>query len=150
MESRGASSGSEKQQPKAIVCICARPDELFYHELQTYLILWQRQGYITWLEIQPGAEIRQTISIHLQKADLILLLMSPDFFADDYCYMAMSAALHEQTERQVQVVPVLARDCDWKESACGKLRALPDNEQAIALWMHSEQAYKNIRAGLAR
>ena len=87
---------------------------------------------------------------YLQQAHLILLLISPDFFAYDPCYQAMHIALQERARRQVPVVPVLARASSWKGSMCGNLLALPGNEQPIAEWVHPEQAYEEIRSGLAR
>ncbi len=48
----------------------------------------------------------------------------------------MENALAEQVRRGVPVVPVLVRAFDWKESDCGHLKALPDNELPIAVWEH--------------
>jgi ABC-type glutathione transport system ATPase component len=140
----------EEQFPTQIVCIYAMREEPFYHELQTHLSLWQREGYIQWLETQAGSDVEETMHAHLRQADLILLLISPSFFAHDLCYTAMKAALQEYTRRKAPVVPVLARAFDWKESVCGGLYALPDNEQPLAEWSHPGQAYENVRAGLAR
>ena len=107
MESKGESSHtqSNQQSPTQIVCIYAKRDESFYRELQTYLILWQRQEHIAWLEINPGDDVRETIEAYLQQAHLVLLLLSPSFFALDSCYTAMKAALQEQAKRRVPVCP---------------------------------------------
>ena len=87
---------------------------------------------------------------HLRRADLILLLLSPTFFAVHTCYTAMICALQEKKQRQVPVVPIIARRCDWKASACSSLKALPDSALPLAEWTHPEQAYDQICAGLAR
>jgi WD40 repeat protein len=141
---------SQEHFPTQIVCIYAQRDERFYRELQTHLSLWQREGHIQWLETRGGSHTEQVVHAHLRQADLILLLLSPSFLAQDLCYSAMKVALQEQVNRQIPVVPLLARTCNWKESAAGTLKALPDNERPIALWSHPEQAYENIREGLAR
>jgi TIR domain len=133
---------------KKIVCIYTQNDEPFYSNLQTYLSLWQREGYIQWLETPAGSDVESTMQAHLQQADLILLLIGPDFFAQDHCYSTMKTSLQEHARRQVPVVPILARASAWKESACGSLHALPGNEQPIVQWVHQEQAYEEIRSGL--
>jgi len=65
------------------VCIYAQQDELFYRKLQTHLSLWQREGYIQWLKTEAGHDMAQAMHAHLKLADLVLLLISPDFFAED-------------------------------------------------------------------
>jgi hypothetical protein len=151
MESRGESlnARSEEYSPIQMMCVYTQEDEPFYHKLKISLHLWQREGAICWLETEAGRDREQTMHTHLQQADLILLLISPDFLASDLCYMVMKSALHEQTRRQVPIVPILTRASAWKRSACGGMFALPDNEQPIAEWRHAEQAYENIRLGLA-
>ena len=148
MESRDTQN--ERHSPAQIVCIYAQRDEPFYHELQTHLVLWHNKGHIRWLELSAGADVEQTHLTFVQQADLILLLISPSFFASRACQRGMDNALAEQARRGVSVVPILARAFDWKESDCGHLKALPDNELPIAQWTHAELAYENIRAGLAR
>lgn len=133
-----------------IVCVYAHHDEPFYRSLQTSLSLWQREGYIRWLEVAVGSDVEQTLHVHLRQAHLLLLLISPDFFEQDRSYRAMHIALQERVRRQVPVVPVLVRASAWKESACGSLDALPTGERPLAEWPHPEQAYEEIRVGLAR
>ncbi len=151
MKNRDARGINRKEaSSQKIVCVYMQNDESFYRNLQTYLSVWQRERYIQWLELSAGSDVKQMLQAHLQQADLILLLISPDFFAQEQCYTAMLAALQEQLLRHIPVVPILARTSLWKESDCGGLRALPGNTQPIAEWFHPEQAYEAIRFGLAR
>lgn len=143
-------NAGHESSARQLVCIYTQNDEAFYHDLQISLSLWQREGYIQWLEISAGSNVENTMRAYLQQAHLIVLLISPDFFVQDRCYRAMQYALKEQPGRQVPVVPVLTRASAWKESFCGSLCALPTNEQPIAEWPHPEQAYEEIRAGLVR
>lgn len=149
MKSRNESSTTSNESScQKIVCVYTQNDESFYRQLQTYLSLWQRERFIQWLETPAGSNAEDTMQAHLKHADLILLLISPDFFAQDPCYTAMKTALQEQAKRQVPVVPILARASAWKGSACGSLHTLPEDEQPIAEWRHPEQAYEDIRSGL--
>jgi WD40 repeat protein len=139
----------EHCSPAQIVCIYAQNDEVFYRELRNHLILGEKKGPICWLELSAGTPIEQTL-LAVQRADLILLLISPSFFVTSVCHKAMESALAEQIRRGVSVAPVLARAFDWKESDCGHLKAFPENELPIAEWEHKERAYENISASLVR
>src|SRR5262249_6530577 len=64
-------------------------DETLRNELETHLKLLQRQGLLeTWHDrkIEAGEEWKQKIDTNLERADIILLLVSADFMASDYCY----------------------------------------------------------------
>ena len=58
-------------------------------ELETHLAILQRQGIIrSWhvRDIDAGDDWRAAIDSHLEKARVILLLVSADFIHSDYCY----------------------------------------------------------------
>ncbi len=144
---------NEPVQPpsaKAIVCLYAQSDEPFYHDLQTHLFLWRQKGYIRWLDLPAGVHVEETLLAYIHQADLILLLISSDFFVPRVCRTALDQAIVEHETRGVPVVPVLARASLWKESECGHLHALPENERPITEWEYQERAYEDISAGLAR
>ena len=79
-------------------------DESFRDELQTHLKLLQRQGFLeTWHDRKIGAgdDWKQSIDDNLKRADIILLLVSADFIASDYCYeeeMKVSLKRHDGGE----------------------------------------------------
>ena len=57
--------------------------------LHTHLAMLHRDGQIeAWYdrEILAGADVDQEIIERLEASELILLLVSPDFLASDYCY----------------------------------------------------------------
>jgi hypothetical protein len=50
--------------------------------------------------IDPGREWEKEVLQHLNTADVILLLISPDFMASDYCYSKeMKRAMERQRPR---------------------------------------------------
>src|SRR2546423_12866426 len=64
-------------------------DETLREELEKQLSLLKWQGFITdWNDrkIVAGQEWAGEIDRHLNEAQVILLLISPDFMASDYCY----------------------------------------------------------------
>ncbi len=133
-----------------IVCLYSQAEELFYLQLKKSLNLWERQGYVRWLEVLPGDEPTIIWQHDVKRADLLLFLLSPDFFADERCYRIMRLALQERASRQVPVVPILVRAVNWRLSACKDLAIVPHNEQPIASWTLPDEASASIGADLLR
>lgn len=76
-------------QPLEIFYSYAHKDEEPREELETHLSVLRRQGRIAgWhdRDINAGTEWAQAIDEHLNTAQIILLLISADFLASDYCY----------------------------------------------------------------
>jgi NB-ARC domain-containing protein/WD40 domain-containing protein len=148
MESRDVTTDGVK--PRDIVCVYSQADESFYSQLKKSLNLWERQRKMRWLEVLPGDEPAATWQNDVKRADLILLLLSPDFFPDELCYQTMHLALQERASRQALVVPILVRAVNWRLSGCKNLPVVPHNEQAVASWTSSDEAFASIGAELAR
>ena len=63
--------------------------------------------------LEPNSPTRSTAN--LDAADVILLLISPDFIASDYCYeREMKRAMERHRKSEARVIPVILRPCDWK------------------------------------
>jgi TIR domain len=88
----------------------AREDELFLNQLKAHLKPLQRRGLIeVWhdRDISAGMEWEREISQHLNTAQIILLLISPDFMNSDYCYgVEMKRALERHERKEAQVIPI--------------------------------------------
>ncbi|MEH2047845.1 toll/interleukin-1 receptor domain-containing protein [Nostoc sp.] len=64
-------------------------DQILRDEMEIHLAMLKRQGFIeTWHDrrITAGEEFDKAISKNLEEADIILLLVSSDFLASNYCY----------------------------------------------------------------
>src|SRR5437667_11605644 len=89
----------------------AHEDEALLKKLKTYLSPLQRQGLIdVWYDrdISAGTEWEQEISHHLNAAQIILLLVSPDFLASDYCYgIETKRALERHQAGEVRVIRII-------------------------------------------
>src|SRR2546421_2433710 len=75
--------------PLSVFISYAHEDEPWRERLEAHLSLLRRQGLIAnWhdRQILAGEEWSQEIDEHLEAASIILLLISPDFLASDYCY----------------------------------------------------------------
>jgi formylglycine-generating enzyme required for sulfatase activity len=132
----------------------ARKDELLRDELAKHLKPLQQEGIITaWhdREIPPGAEWQNEIDRHLESAQIILLLISADFLASDYCYsFELKRALERHESKEACVIPVILRSCDWRNTRFGKLQALPADGKAIKSWPDLDEAFTDVVKGLRR
>jgi len=64
-------------------------DENLRDQLEKHLSVLKHQGVIgTWHDrrIPAGRTLSKEIDAHLESADILLLLVSSDFLASEYCY----------------------------------------------------------------
>jgi hypothetical protein len=91
-------------QPIEVFFSYSREDKPLRDKLEKHLVSLKRQGVISlWhdREIVAGSEWEEEIDRHLKTADIILLLVSPDFVASKYCYeveLPDAIARHEAAE----------------------------------------------------
>jgi hypothetical protein len=122
--------------------------------LDKHLALLKRQNLISgWFdrEISAGEEFEGEIAKHLNSAQIILLLISPDFIASDYCYgVEMTRALERRESREARVIPIILRPVDWHSAPFGKLKALPKDGKAITTWTNRDEAFLDVAKGIRK
>jgi hypothetical protein len=92
-----------------------------------------------------GSEIENAIDRNLNEAEVILLLVSPDFINSDYCYeREMLRALERHEEGEARVIPVILRPCDWHGLPFGKLLATPADGKAVTKWAGQDDAFLDV------
>ena len=130
----------------------AHEDEALRDELAKHLKLLERQGVITaWhdRQITAGTEWEGQIDEHLETAKVILLLVSADFLASDYCYdVELKRAMERHEAKEARVIPVILREVNWKGASFGKLLALPKNAEPVTNWPNRDQAFADITRGI--
>ena len=123
-------------------------DELMRNELETHLSLLRRQGRIqTWHDrrITAGSRIDDTIARELEGAEVILLLVSANFLASNYCYeREMDRALERHREGSAVVIPVILHPCDWHSAPFGDLRATPTDGKPVSMFANAHEAFSII------
>jgi hypothetical protein len=127
----------------------ADADEDLCIELDKHLSLLHREGLITpWHKrrVMAGTDSSKTIDQHLNSASVILLLISADFVASDYCYGAeMQRAMQRQDAGEVRVIPILLRPVGhWQSTPFGKLQVLPRNGKPVTSWSNRDEAFRDI------
>jgi hypothetical protein len=121
-------------EQKAIIALSiffsyAHEDEALRDELEKHLSVLRWQGLISeWYDrdIHAGTEWEQEINTHLDAAQLILLLISPDFLASSYCYsIEMMRALQRHLAGEASVIPIILRPVDWEGLPLANSRCYP-------------------------
>lgn len=127
-------------------------DEEYREKLEQHLSILKRQNLISeWHDrkIIAGKEWDNEIDSNLKSADIILLLISSDFLASNYCYdTEVTIAIEKHNKGKGIVIPVIIRHVEWEESPFGKLQALPTDAKPVSAWVDSDEAYKNIVQGI--
>jgi len=131
----------------------AHEDELLRNELAKQLSLLKRTGQIEdWHDrrIIAGADWSSAINEHLDTADIILVLVSPDFFHSDYCYsIELRRALERHEAGEARVIPVILRAVVWEDAPFSNLQALPTDARPVTSWPNRDEAFKDIVQGIS-
>lgn len=102
-------------------------------------------------DISAGTEWEPEIQKHLNEAQIILLLVSPDFMASEYCYgIEMKKAMERHERKEAHVIPVILRPVLWHGSSFGKLQALPIDGKPITdpEWHNLDKAFFSVAEGI--
>src|SRR4051794_8767134 len=127
-------------------------DEALRKKLETHLSLLQNEGVISgWHDrrIAAGTEWDGAISENLDKAGIILLLVSADFLASRYCRdVEIKRAMGRHEAGTARVIPVILRPVDWHTAPFGKLQALPQDGKAVTEWSNRDKAFTEVARGI--
>ncbi|MDN3017179.1 toll/interleukin-1 receptor domain-containing protein [Paenibacillus sp. BSR1-1] len=139
-------------KPLSVFISYSHRDEGMCEELITHLSSMRRDGLIShWHDrkLLPGDDWGKNIDNNLVNAQVILLLVSSDFIASDYCYeVEMKTAIEKHSNMEAVVIPIILRSCDWKHTLFGKIQGLPKDGKPVTMWDDRDLAYLNIVEGI--
>jgi hypothetical protein len=139
-------------QPIRVFVSYSHKDWRHRDRLRTSLRGLKRRGLIEdWQDqdITPGNEWAESIYENLKAADIIILLVSPDFVDSDYAYYKeMQRALQRHERGEAVVIPVIVRPTDWEEEPFSKLEALPTKGRPIVKWSVRDDAWLDVTRGI--
>ena len=132
----------------------SRKDREFLDRLLVHLAPLVSEGIIepwTDLGIDPGDHWDEKIAAELDRAQIILLLISADFLASRYISaVELRRALERERRGEVVVIPVIIKFADWDTSPFHHLQALPGNAKPITDWRNREEAFVDVAHGIRR
>jgi hypothetical protein len=123
-------------------------DEPLQQQLLKHLKPLEREGIIRpWWDrrMTAGTEFAKEIFTQLETASLILLLVSPDFFASDYCWdIETQKALERRLLEGTRVIPIILRPVDWRIDPLKRLVPLPKNEKPVTQWQDRDEVFLEV------
>lgn len=144
---------AEGRRPLATFISYSHEDSGHRKRLNAHLAPLTRGVLAIWHDemINPGEEWIPAILDKLEKADLILLLVSADFLASKFCYDREVRRAFERHKRGTGcVMPIIVGPCDWKSTPLATLQALPKDGKPIATWANQDEAWLDVVDGIRR
>ncbi len=124
--------------PKRLFISYSSRDAAFMQRFITHLEVLKREGQIDpWYDrmIESGTKWDDTIRKELERADLVIFLLSPDFLATDYIFnVEIKEAIKLRDAGDLEFFFIELRSCNWKAT---KLKAYQQTD-------NSKQAEKNV------
>jgi hypothetical protein len=140
--------------PVDVFIAYSRKDDDLRSKLVTHLSLLKRQDRIAaWYDgdIEVGSEWEVQLQDRLDSSPIILLLISADFLASEYCYETeMKRAIERHQAKTALVIPILLRPCDWQDSPFSKLQGLPKDLKPVTLWSDQDSAFLDVAKGIRK
>jgi hypothetical protein len=137
----------------------AHADEKLKDRFLVHLTALKRERLINvWHDrmLRPGEHLDRAIETELAAADLVILLVSPDFINSDYCTeREMQRAFARAKNGECKVVPVILKDCRWRDipineqgGRLGDFVALPRDGKPVARSRNRDSALDSVVAGI--
>lgn len=127
-------------------------DKPFLTELEKHLSTLKRENLLaTWHDrkITPGQDWESEIDGALQRSEIIVFLISPDFIASEYCVeKEVATALDRHGKGDAIVIPIVVRPVDWLSTPIGKIQGLPTDAKPISTWNNQDEAWLEIAKGI--
>lgn len=144
---------SSRSVPQEVFLSYAPEDEPLCLELEKHLSLLRREGLITtWHkgQIGVGKDRDKEPGEHLSTASIIVLLLSANFVASDYCYgIEMRRAVERHEAMETFVIPVVLRPMDdWSNMPFGGFQVLPSNSIPVTSWLDTHAAFADVVQGI--
>jgi replicative DNA helicase len=140
--------------PVTVFYSYSHKDEAFKEQLDTHLALLRRKRLIkTWHDrrIIPGQDWESSIDRQLDESDIILLLVSPDFIASDYCYgRELVRAMDKHERNEAMVIPIIVRPVEWSEAPFARLQVTPKDAMPITSWSNQDEAWLDVERAISK
>jgi tetratricopeptide (TPR) repeat protein len=132
----------------------ASKDKNLLNKLRAHLSSLRRQGLIDeWYDsaISTRGDVGQIIETYINKANIIVLLISADFLNSKRCYeVEMKRALELRNAGEAQVIPVLLRPTIWDGSPLDQYSLLPPDGKPVSLWSDPDAALVEVAKGIRK
>ncbi|MYE54317.1 MAG: toll/interleukin-1 receptor domain-containing protein [Chloroflexi bacterium] len=128
-------------------------DSRYREDMEKSLALLKRNGILSqWSDrsIMPGRSISDEIRLNMEKAQIFVFLLSPDFIASEECMKEWREAKDMASEnRSIFRIPIIVRNCSWKDLLKGDdLKALPEDGEPVFNFLNQDEAWEQVYEGV--
>jgi hypothetical protein len=132
----------------------ARIDEPYRQRLDVHLAPLVREGLIeVWSDrsVAVGSDWQHDIQHELATADVMILLVTPDFVASNYCFeKELPEALRRHEEDGLRILPVHVKSVDLVNLPIRRFQGLPADLRPISAWHDPDEAWLHVAQGVRR
>jgi internalin A len=125
-------------------------DSAFLDQLRGALTPYERAGELeVWADplIEPGQEWEASIIAKLERAAIVILLLSNDFVRSSFC---VEKELARALERSAAIVPVVVRATRYEKLPIGKVQAILPDGKPVSEHKHRDRAWLEVTRELDR
>lgn len=112
----------------------ASQDKYLFKKIKICLTPSRRKGVIDDAydsESATRGNLEQCVEIFIEHADIIVLLVSPDYFDSERCAEEMAQAVKRHEVENTCLIPVLLRAAEWENTVLGRYTFLPSDGRPI-------------------
>jgi replicative DNA helicase len=140
------------QEPLSAFISYSHKDESLRADLVSHMSLLKRQGLITdWYDrmIVPGQDGNKEIDSNLERADIVLFLVSADFIESLYCWeKELTRSLDRHEAGQTVVIPIIVRAVDLEGAPFQYIQSLPTDRKPVTSWSNKDEAWLDVVQGI--
>ncbi len=137
------------QRAPKVFCSYSHRDRELKEALEKHFASLMLAGRISesWSDdhITAGTVFDPRIRDQLDSSEIILLLLSADYFSSHYCWNVEARAAMERHETaKARLVPVLLRDVKWDVPPLKNYSVLPRNRKPVTLSPDRDEAFRQV------
>lgn len=146
--------GTWKSQPLATFVAYSRKDTSFLDQLRAALVPHERVGDLKlWWDAlaEPGQDWEPEILGRLERAQIVILLLSNDFLQSSYCMdKELPRALERRESGECEVIPIVVRACRYDKLDLGKILAIRPGDKSIDEHDKRDPAWEQVTRQIDR
>lgn len=124
--------------PSDVACVQKLANHLANLEHNRQAVVWHRG-------LLPAGESNDTVIREIEHADIVVAVLSADFFASErISQVELPAVMAAYFEKNIPVVPVMHRDCDIENSPLRRFASVPPDGRAISRWDDADAAFARV------
>jgi internalin A len=132
----------------------SRKDGTLLDQLRAALVPYERMGKLQiWDDMltEPGEEWEAQIVANLNRAEIVIVLLSNDFIRSSYCMeVELPRVLQRHEKGDCTMVPIVVRACAYEVLPIGKIQAILPNGKPVVENRNRDRAWLEVTKELDR